>query len=134
MNVRPFVDGRSVQFWCTAGDVPGVRGVSPRDILGRMRLPTEPVGGVTITLTGVKAGSEVYIFDANRNVLAGTESATDPQAFVLQRYVTGNPLNDVRIFIASLGYENIDISYTLPESDSSIPIQQRIDRNYKNPA
>lgn len=133
MKILPIYYGNRVQFWVTHDDVSGLTGVTPRDILGRVRLPTEPSGSVTITLSGVKAGSEAYIFDSTGNVLAGVESATDPQAFTLQRYATGNPLNSVRIFIASLGYENIDISYTLPETNSSIPIQQRIDRNYRNP-
>lgn len=133
MSSIPIFDHRRVCFSITDGLVAGMRGLSPRDVAGRMRLPTEPSGSVTITLSGIKPGSEAYIFDSSGNVLAGVESAADPQPFTLQRYATGNPLNNVRIFIASLGYENIDIAYTLPETNSSIPIQQRIDRNYRNP-
>lgn len=89
---------------------------------------TDVVSGVTLTFSGIKAGSEIHIFDENSVLLASVESAISNQTISLQ--VTGM---QVRIFIASLGYENIDIPYAVPGSDAVIPVSQRIDRNYRNP-
>lgn len=89
---------------------------------------TEVVSGVTLTFVGVKAGSEIHIFDSNATLLASVESAVANQTITLQ--ATGI---QVRVFIASLGYENLDIPYLVPASDSTVPVFQRIDRNYRNP-
>ena len=89
---------------------------------------TTVVSGVTLTFSGIKVGSEIHIFDENSVLLASVESAISNQTISLQ--VTGV---QVRIFIASLGYENIDLPYTVPGSDVTIPVFQRIDRNYRNP-
>lgn len=133
MSVRMISDNRRPYLYITAGDVPGLIDVSPWNIVGRMRLSTEALDVIDVTLSGVKVGSEIHIFDYLLSEIVGTESATDPHTFQLSRYSEGNPLNNVRILIASLGYENIDLSYTVPTSDATIPIVQRIDRNYKNP-
>ena len=89
---------------------------------------TDVVSGITLTFAGVKVGSEIHIFDSNATLLASVESAVENQTITLQ--VTGV---QVRVFIASLGYENLDIPYLVPASDSTVPVFQRIDRNYRNP-
>ena len=90
---------------------------------------TEVVSGVTLTFGGVKAGSEIHIFNLGGTLLASVESAVENQTISLQTAGV-----QVRIFIASLGYENIDLKYTVPLSDAAVPVFQRIDRNYRNPA
>lgn len=134
MNVFPYMDGHRLAFSATFNEAPGIRPLFSRSVMGRMRLSTEAIGAINLSFTGVKSGSEIYIFDNTLTALAGVESASDPQTFSVPIYALGNALNSVRILIASLGYENIDLAFTLPQADATIPIQQRIDRNYKNPA
>lgn len=85
--------------------------------------------GVTLTFVGVRAGSEIHIFDGAGALLAGVENAEPNQQISIQ--ATGVT---VRIFIASLGFENIDLQFYVPSMDTSIPVFQRIDRNYRNSA
>ena len=80
----------------------------------------------TLTLTGLKPNTEVRIFDAGTTTeLAGVEnSGTSFSANI--------STNSVDIVIHALGYEyqrilNVDTSNSL-----SLPIQQRVARNYRN--
>lgn len=102
------------------GDTPTVR--------NGVGATTDVVSGVTLTFSGIKTGSEIHIFGEGGTLIASVESAISNQTISLQ--ATGI---QVRIFIASLGYENIDFPYTVPGSDETIPVFQRIDRNYYNP-
>lgn len=97
-------------------------------------LPSDPEGYVGLTFSGIKAGSELHIYYPDGSKGASIESAVDNQQVTVQRYVTGSPFNTVRVLIASLGFENLDFSIELPAFDSSIPVFQRIDRAYRNPA
>ena len=99
----------------------------------RQALPTDPVGTVDISFTGVKLGSEIKIFDDDSTLLDGTESSGATPSFTLQRYAPGSPYNTLRILIIALQYEVIDITYELTATDTTIPVFQRIDRNYRNP-
>lgn len=101
--------------------------------VSRQSLPSDPIGTCALSITGIHAGSEIHIFDADSNELVGVESASDPQPFTLQRYAPGSRFNTIRIFVASLGYENIDVTYAMTSDSASIPLFQRIDRNYRNP-
>jgi len=98
------------------------------------RLPTDAVATTMLTITGVKAGSEVHIADPSRNLLFSDEAATGaPIRALLQRYAAGSPNNLVRILIVNLQYETMDITYELESATASLPVFQRIDRNYRNP-
>lgn len=99
----------------------------------RQSLPTDAVGTVKVTITGVKAGTEVKVIDQSLNVVAGTDSSSGDPQLVLSVYAPGSPNNVVRILVIALGYEVIDFNYILPTTDSTIPVFQRIDRTYKNP-
>lgn len=112
--------------------VPGSRG-TVGGVLAYQRLPSEPIGSIYLTLTGIKNGSEVHIFNASGDAIADSESTSGDVVFQMNVYSAGNANNTVRIFVASLGYENIDIRYTLPTQNVSVPFFQRIDRTYKNP-
>lgn len=94
------------------------------------------VNSVTVTLTGLKDNTEVRIMEAGSNTveLAGIENATtgttDDRSFAFSL----SAATDVDIYLVNITYENIEIEgYTIPSSNTSLPIQQRFDRNYLNP-
>lgn len=120
MTISPSVRGKSA---------PVMNGLS----LGAFRLSTDPVGLVTLRFEGIRSGSELHVFYQDGTKAASIESTIESQQIVVQRFVYGAPMNTVRVLIASLGYENIDFSFDLPTTDSSVQVFQRIDRNYKNP-
>lgn len=112
----------------------GRMNVSHFHILERQLLPTDPQGTITLTLSGIKPGSEVAIFGAGGVPLANVPSSDATASFVLQRYSAGSPNNNVRIMVLSLNYEVFDFDYVLGAKDITIPVFQRIDRSYRNPA
>lgn len=94
---------------------------------------------VTLTLTGLQDGSEVRIYEAGNpnNEIAGQESVSGG-SFVYNYDFTDSFFNgtdqDVDIVIHALGYLNIRLSgITLGALNTSIPIQQSVDRQYNNP-
>lgn len=100
---------------------------------GVFRFPTDPVGIITLRFSGIMAGSELHLFLPDGTPHAAVESAVANQEITVNRFASGNPNNNVRVLIVSLGYENLDFQYELPTSDALVPIFQRIDRNYRNP-
>ena len=88
---------------------------------------------VTLTLTGLVNNSEVRIIrNSDDTELAGTENVTGNQFQYSYNAVAGV---FVRIHIHHLNYLWYQIpSLELPTSNSSIPIQQTLDRQYSNPA
>jgi hypothetical protein len=127
--------GGSVTITVSGGDTPTIRNTPGST--------TTVNSDVTITLTGLKDNTEIRVYNQSGTELAGVENAT-----------TGTPDNrswsfaqpastvvDIRILHGDtaaadgLHYENTEIEdYTIPGSNTSIPIQQRVDRNYSNPA
>lgn len=92
------------------------------------------VQNTDVTLTGLKENTEVRIIASGSNIeLDGIENAVDGTfdnrsfTFTLQ----GN--TEVEIVIANLEYIFQRFVYTVPLSNTSVPIQQIIDRNYSNP-
>jgi len=85
----------------------------------------------SITLTGLIAGTEVRIYTSGSQAeVAGVESSGVSFSY---SYVYSADIN-IYIQILSLAYENIRLeNLTLTNSNLSIPVQQRIDRNYLNP-
>lgn len=86
----------------------------------------------TLSLTGLKTGSEVRIFTAGtRTELTGIESTTS-STFSYQYSYTAD--FNVDIVIMNIGYQYIRYtSITCTSSNMSIPIQQQLDRTYYNP-
>ena len=82
----------------------------------------------TVTFSGVNAGSEIRVYDASGNELAGVESSTaNPElTWVLS---TG----DVRIVVVHLDYKIKDFQYTPISGAVSLPVQQEADSWYSNP-
>lgn len=101
---------------------------------GVFRHPTDPIGIIALRFSGIKAGSELHLFLPDGTPHASIESATANQEIVVNRFASGNPNNNVRVLIVSLGYENLDFQFELPTRDSVVPVFQRIDRAYRNPA
>jgi hypothetical protein len=91
---------------------------------------------IAVTLTGMKDNTEVRVYATGTTTpeLAGIEDATSGSAnnrsFTFS--LTGGTAIDIRIY--AVGYQPADIlNYTVPGSDTSIPIQQVSDRWYTNP-
>lgn len=82
----------------------------------------------TVTFSGVHAGSEIRVYDASGNELAGVESSTaNPElTWVLS---TG----DVRVVVVHLDYKIKDFQYTPVAGAVSLPVQQEADSWYSNP-
>lgn len=121
------------------------------NIVGGGNTPSYRTAGATvvinnntsITLTGLKDNTEIRVFTAGTTTeLAGIETATagsaDARTFTFS--LAASTVVDIRIIHGGdpaadgLFYEIQAIkSYTIPVSDTSLPIQQVRDRNYSNP-
>jgi len=89
----------------------------------------------TVTLTGMRDNTEVRVYTAGTTTeLAGIEDATagsaDNRSFAFA--IAAAVSVDIRIHNVTYEPETI-LAYTIPSTDTSIPIQQRFDRNYENP-
>lgn len=66
--------------------------------LAIQRLPTEPIGTFTLTLTNLIAGSAIQVEDqAGTTTFYNGVAAGTSQAISLQAYSAGSPRNDLRI-------------------------------------
>lgn len=89
-----------------------------------------PVIGRTLTLTGLQAGTEVRLIRQSDLVeLDGNESISGTYSYSYE-YTSDLP---IYIVIFALGYQPQRLSFTLGDEDTTIPIQQVIDRQYNNP-
>ena len=97
-----------------------------------------PAAQYTLTLTGLIAGSEVRIYITGSDAygemgteLAGVESSGTTFSYAY----TYNGDKYVDIVVHSLAYEYLRVQNILvTNANASIPVQQRLDRNYINPA
>lgn len=98
---------------------------------------TTIVNAVNVTLTGMKDNTEVRIYRSGTSPaeeVAGIETVTAGSTNNRSFAFSDEAGNSVDIVIISLQYQNIRIeNYTVPSSDTSLPIQQVLDRNYTNP-
>jgi len=95
-------------------------------------LSVEPKAAPTLSLTGLKNPTEIRIFDAGTTTqITGQEDVTsgtfswvyDPELY---------PLVDISIL--ALGYQNTRLTnIALGFTDVTIPVQQQLDRQYRNP-
>jgi hypothetical protein len=90
---------------------------------------------ITITITGLKDNTEVRVYNSGTPTeIAGIETVVDGTVDNRTFAFSTQANTEVDIVIISLVYENERINgYIVPSTNSSIPIQQRIDRNYLNP-
>ena len=92
---------------------------------------------INVTLTGMKDFTEVRVYSAGTTTeLAGIENVVSASVGANDNdfsFSQGEGVN-IDIVIISLLFENQRIeNFTIPSSDSEIPIQQSTDRNYLNP-
>jgi hypothetical protein len=89
-----------------------------------------PVESYTLTLNGLQSNSEVRIYrTSDMQEVDGIESVSGNYSYTYP-YEGDMP---VTIVIFSLAKQPLRIEYLLGRSNSSIPIQQVVDRNYLNP-
>ncbi len=105
---------------------------------------TTITASVTLTIGGVRSASDIFIYKTSDKSLL---SSADPVSVT-----DGSPINGVQYYkldysynastmsgiavqvkVFNLQYVNERVDYTLSSSPATIGIQQRIDRNYKNP-
>jgi hypothetical protein len=80
-----------------------------------------------LTLTGLQPGTEVRVYDTGTiNELAGVESSTTV-------FTASIDANSVDIVILALEYVYLRLNAVDTSSDTTLPIQQRVDQNYENP-
>jgi hypothetical protein len=96
---------------------------------------TTIVAAVNVTFTGMKDGTEVRIYDAGTGAeIDGIEEATDGSPDNRSFTWSDQAGNEVNYVIHNVTQETIRVEgFPVPSIDTSIPIQQRIDRNYDNP-
>lgn len=93
------------------------------------------IGSADLNLTGLQPNSEVRVYDGVTEILGVENSGTSFTGTYSVPYSAGE-FSDINatIVIHSLGYVPVRLeNVTLGSSGASIPIQQRIDRNYNNP-
>jgi hypothetical protein len=84
-----------------------------------------------VTLTGLQSGSEIVVLDVDdESVIASVEDVGVDGEFAF----TDSAGNIVDIFIHHINYvwQSIE-DFTIPGTDTSIPIEQDFDRTYDNP-
>jgi hypothetical protein len=98
----------------------------------------------TLTVGGVRAGSDVWIYKQSDKTLlesADPISVTDGAPvdgiqfykllYTYNASVLDGTITEIKVY--SLGFENIRQNYTLTTDTATVGIQQRVDRNYDNP-
>ena len=81
----------------------------------------------SLTLTGLQSNSEVRVYNAGTTTeLAGVENSGTS-------FTANISASSVDIVVHSLGYEYQKIEGADTSSNLTLPIQQRVDRNYRNP-
>lgn len=120
--------GKTITINISGGTLPSVRnGASATTVISAT---------VSISVTGLKDNTEVRVYEAGTTTeVAGVENATDGTTDNRTFTFSATPEALLDIVIISLEYENQRLDgYTVPSTNSSIPIQQRFDRNFENPA
>jgi len=89
----------------------------------------------TITFTGMKDNTEVRVYKTSDNsVVDGIENATAGTANNRSFSWSAAAATDVYYMIHSELYETIRVEgFIVPATNTSLPIQQRLDRNFSNP-
>jgi hypothetical protein len=114
--------GAAVTINISGGSVPSIRNSNGST--------TSVVATTQVTLTGLVNNTEVRVYTQGTTTeLAGQENVTTG---TFSFSLSSGTIVDIRVF--AVAYEPADIlNFTVPASDTSIPVQQRFDRNYENP-
>jgi hypothetical protein len=116
--------GGSVTLNITGGTSPGVRNSGGST--------TTVVNSVSVTLSGLKDDSEVRVYETGTTIeVAGIETATDGSPDDRSFTFSDSPGDQIDIVVLALKYKWLKlINVTVPNDNTTIPIQQIIDRNY----
>lgn len=116
--------GGSVTLNITGGTSPGVRNSGGST--------TTVVNSVSVTLSGLKDDSEVRVYETGTTIeVAGTENATDGTTDDRTFTFSDSPGDQIDIVVLALAYKWLKlVNVTVPNDNTTIPIQQIIDRNY----
>ena len=125
-----------VNLYLTGGTSPSIRTAGAT---------VNVIQSATLTIGGVRSASDIFIYKtSDMSLLSSADpvSVTDGspvdgvQYYKLIYSYNAATLSgvDVQIKVFNLSYQNERIKYTLTSSDARIGVQQRIDRNYKNPS
>lgn len=95
---------------------------------------TTIVNSINITLTGMRDNTEVRVYEAGTTtVVDGIEDVVDGTTDNRSFTFSDEAGDHVDIIVHNLNYKWLKISdFTIPSTNTSIPIQQQIDRNYSN--
>ncbi len=118
--------GKAIDITIAGGDIPTVRnGIgSTTNIIS---------GLVTITLDNLKTNTEVRVYQDSGGVNGTEIDGTDSSSTSFSFSVASSTV--INIIINNLNYLPADIwGFTVPSSNTTIPISQFIDRQYFNPA
>jgi len=120
--------GKTITISISGGDTPSIR----NDGSGSL---TEVVSSTTVTFTGMKDNTEVRVYkSSDGSVVDGIEDVTDGTSNNRSFSWSAAPSLSVDYVIHNVEYETIRVNgYVVPGAATSLPIQQRIDRNYENP-
>ena len=102
-------------------------------VLSRGRLATDSIGNTTVTFQGVNANSEIRIYLPDGTEAAGVELCDANHVLTWGVYSPGSANNTVRVVVVHPDYKIKEFDYTAAAGNASIPIQQELDRWYKNP-
>ncbi len=111
----------------SGGTVPSVRAAAG--------VTVNVISSVTVTFTGMMDNTEVRVYKhSDGSVVDGIEDATAGSENN-RSFAWGAAIGLVVDYVIhSVAYETIRVdSFTVPGSNTSLPIQQRRDRNYENP-
>jgi hypothetical protein len=100
----------------------------------RQSLPTDPIGTTTVTFSGVHAGTEIRVYLPDGTEAAGVETCDANHVLTWQVYAAGSPNNTVTIRIVNTAYKIKEFDYTSTVGTVSLPVQQELDKWFKNPA
>jgi hypothetical protein len=80
-----------------------------------------------LTLTGLQPGTEIRVYESGTiTEIAGVESSSTV-------FTASIDANSVDIVILALQYVYLRLNAVDTSSDTTLPIQQRVDQNYENP-
>jgi hypothetical protein len=109
-----------------------VGGTTPTVRNGSGASTTLVINPITVEFTGLVNGSEIRVYDSSDNSeLAGIENVVG-NSFSFP-HTPEEPLVTAHAHIIKNDYEFIRLEGIVLDQDRSIPIQQRLDRNYSNP-
>lgn len=106
----------------------GTRVLQPGAAAGQLRLPTDPIGNFSLTLTNVVVGSAIQVESTTGQVVLNRTAVAPTEAFAVQAYAVGSPLNNLRIKVrkgsASPYYQPWETQATAVVGSQSIYVSQ----------